>query len=251
MSAEELIEIDLGPRGLAATPEHPFAMSPDQVRAIGTYVGEVRLVWDSLPDFRIPDELKDMVAACSRWDDETYPLIRDMADSIAEYGSRTAPSRYGALKQLLPGLSSDPAGAARADFEALINGLIDTCRQYAEDTLRVVESVSGFSASMSKAEDYIRRRLEERRGREIESWEDLLWKAVERSRGNPQAALAASQTVWGVWQSLYTDLLNVRGTTARVLDSRVPFLFRVKVDVAISQWRDLGEGAWNFRASIT
>jgi hypothetical protein len=251
MSAEELIEIDLGPRALAATPEHPFAMSPEQVRAISTYVGEVRIVWDSIPDFRIPAELKDMVAACSRWNDETYPLIRDMADSIAEYGSRTAPRRYGELKQLLPGLSSDPAGAARAGFETLIDELIDMCRDYAEDTLRMVESVSGFSESMSKAEDYIRQRINERRGRELTSWEDLLWKAVEKSRGDPRAALAASQTIWGVWQSLYTDLLGVRGTTARVLDSKVPFLFRVKIDQAVRQWQDLGEGAWNFRTSIT
>lgn len=250
MSAEEIIELDLGPRALAVTPDHPFAMSPEQVRAIGAYVGEVRIVWDSVPDFRIPAELKDMVAACSRWDDETYPLIRDMADAIAEYGARTAPRRYGELKDLLPGLSSDPAGAARAGFESIIDQLIDTCRRYADDTLRVVQSASGFSESMSQAEGYIRRRIDERRGREIESWEDLLWKAVEKNRGDPRAARAAAQTIWGVWQSLYTDLLGVRDTTSRVLGSGAPFLFRVKIDLAVKQWQDLGEGAWAFRVSI-
>jgi hypothetical protein len=250
MSAAQTIEIDLGPRALASTPDQPFAMSPDEVRAISAYVAEVRVVWDAIPDFRVPDALKDMVAACSRWESETYVLIRDMADSIAEYGSRAAPRRYRELEELLPELTSDPDGGARAGFESILEELIETCRRHADGSLQVVKSVSGFSDSMSRAEEHIRAQLASRRGRPIESWEGLLWKAVEKSHGDPRAALAAAQKIWGVWQSLYTDLLNVRDTTARVLDSRLPFLFRVKINLAIKQWQDLGEGAWAFRTSI-
>jgi hypothetical protein len=249
MSAEQ-IEIDLGPRALAASPEHPFAMSSDQVRAIGTYVGEVRIVWDAVPDFRIPPELRPMVAACSSWDEQAYPQIRDMADALAEYGSTTAPQRYAALDALLPELASHPDDGARASFEALIDELVETCRRYVEQTRSVLDTVGSFSQSMSAAELYIRAQIAARNGREIEGWEDLLWKAVEKNHSDPAAALAAIQTIWGVWQSLYTDLLGVRETTARVLDSKVPFLFRVKIDLAVRQWQAVGEGAWAFRTSI-
>jgi hypothetical protein len=251
MSADPILELDLGPRALAPTPDHPFALSPEQVEAINSYVREVRIVWDAVPDDRIPAELKEMVTACDRWDSDTRPLLRDVADGIAEYGSRTAPDRYGELEQVLPALGSPIDLDARARFQDLLSELVETCRRAADGARQALDSMSGFSDSMSRAEQFIRAQLAARDGREIQTWQDLLWKAVQKNHGDPRAALAATQTIWGVWQSLYTDLLGTRDTTAHLLDTKVPFLVRVRVDLALTEWRELGEGAWAFRLSIT
>ncbi|HEU4578260.1 MAG TPA: hypothetical protein VFS67_08400 [Polyangiaceae bacterium] len=251
MSADPILDLDLGPRALAVTPEHPFALSPQQVDAINDYVREVRIVWDSVPDDRIPPELKEMVTACDRWDSDTRPLLRDVADGIAEYGQRTAPERYGELEQVLPALGNPLDLDARSRFQGLLSELVETCRRAAEGARQALDSASGFSDSMSRAEQYIRTQLAARKGGEIQSWQDLLWKAVQNNHSDPRAALAATQTIWGAWQSLYTDLLGARETTAHLLDTKVPFLVRVRVDLALTQWRELGEGAWAFRLSIT
>lgn len=244
-------ELDLGPRTLAPSPDRPFVLSTDEIAAISNYASDVRAVWASVVDFRIPAEMRGMVAASERWESETVPLMRDMADSLYRYGTVTAPRSYGALLERLDAL---PSGVltddVRSDLAPILDALIDTCGSHVAEARTVLESVSEFATNMEVAEAYVRAQIAERADGKVDDWQDLTWKAVEKNRGNPKVAVAAAQEVWGVWQALYTDLIQVRNGTAEVLGANLRFLTRARIELALRQWKDLGNGAWDFKMSL-
>lgn len=249
MNEVQTLSLDLGPRGLIANRQQMGGMSSTDLHAINTYVEELNLAWSSIPNVRIPGELKEMSRVSLHWQSQTYLDIRNMAVCLADYGYNIAPARYDELRFLRPALQADPR-SVRRQLARLFNDLAETCKEYVDQTRSVVESIGDFARTLEPVERYITQQINARQGNPTEDWEGPIWSAVTQNQGNPRVALSAAQRIFGVWQSLYTDLLEVQETTKTLMDSQRAFIINVHITRAIEQWKTVGDGALDFRLAM-
>ncbi len=246
----EKVKIDLGPRALTVDENKTFFVSSDAINAVSEYLKTVDETFGARRRTGLAPELQALLASADSWKTEVIPAMTTMAESLVDYGDKQAPSAYEALRQGIEKLDQHPGDAqARRRFEAAIQALIDRCDGFVEESRKVLKLVSTFTESIDKGETYIGEHLHDG---VIANPDDLYWRALKekRKKVNTAVALEATQKVFSTWQQLYRDLVSIKENTTRMLDEKMPVFFDFEVDLALRQWKDVAQGAWEFKLAI-
>lgn len=256
------ITLDLRPGSLNSPNGSLFEVSISQWKAINTYLGNVAAIDIPANSESAMPAFVTLKASAVQWKATTLPNLINLSQGIYNYGANTVAAQFPRLQQLLETMKSEIPPNSAADFHHIMSTILVAAQQNTALAITIAKEFETIDTSVQVSKKQIQDYLASlspsapppgfsgaRSSTRAHSYfEFQMYNLWQLSCAPPQSEI---ERVRGDWSSISDDLKSFQSTVNEEIASSSPFLAKLNLDVAISEWQGLASEARQFSENLS